>query len=560
MESMEAGSGSAMFDRRSFVKGSLAGGAAVATGCATLIGAGAASAAEDGQIAWDREADVVVVGSGTGMAAAFTAHAEGLEVLVLEAQSYVGGCTGLSGGMAWAPCNKVMEARGLDDSREEALAYLKAGGDAFGEGNEAIQEALVDNVNDAIQVFADACGFEWAEYNKGMYPDYYMSFPGAKLDGRALVPDHHETALMGQHIRNGIENTGIEVLTSTPAKRLVTRQPDSALPPEVLGVLAESDCQELYIKARKGVVIASGGFEWNEEMCEHYLNTPALYTWGPDINHGDGIKMAQAIGADLRMMNSSWGSPCYKVPCEESRKEGLPSPWVMGAVIDQHKRGMIYVNAAGNRFVDESASYPAVGRAFGATNSFDPPSGWQNLPAWAIFDNKSIGKYGTGEGGQAGVVPEYFFQADTLEELADQIDGLNKEQFLATVERYNANAAELKDPDFHRGESLFDTNYAIFDKDLEGAARVLAPLDEPPFYAAELSSCVLGTCGGIRVDETAQAIHVTGQPIPRLYACGNTAGVGSGSPMYTSGGGTIGPGLAFGYVAAKHIAELEDWA
>ena len=566
-EDKQPDSNIAGMNRRSFLKSAALGatalvGTGLITSCAPKSASSEDASAQSGSsISWDREVDLVVVGSGTGLAAAFTGLEEGLEVLVVEAQAMTGGCSGCSGGMAWAPCNSVMKERGIDDSREEALQYLKAGGEAFGEANEAIMEALVDNVNDAINQVAKSCEFEWRAYDKGVYPDYYMSFPGAKLDGRALVPDHHETGLLGKHFTHGIEVTGLEVMTSTPAKRIITRISEDGITPEVLGVEVERKGKAYTIKARKGVVMATGGFEWNEEMCEHYLNTPALYTWGPAINFGDGIKMAQAIGADLAMMNSAWGSPCYKAPCEEARKNDQASPKVMGAVIDQHKRGMVYINKHGKRFCDESASYPAVGRSFGATDSFDPPSGWQNLPAWAVFDNKSIGKFGTGEGGEAGVVPDYFVQADTLDEIADKLDGLlDKNAFLETIERFNKYAIDGLDPDFHRGESPFDYSYAVFDKDLEGAFRCLAPLDEPPYYAAELSSAVLGTCGGIRVNEKAQAIHVNGEVIPRLYACGNTAGIGSGSPMYTSGGGTIGPGLTFGYIAAKDIANLENWA
>lgn len=539
-------------------------------GAAALSGAGAgiassalaarsARAAEQASSAdehsWDYETDVVVIGGGSGVYTALRGKTSGLDVILLEKSGSCGGSTMYSSSVVWAPCNSVMQENGDEDSREEALAYIAAGSaDTY---MPEIAEAYVDNINTAVANITELAGVEWTYWKGGI--DYRPELEGAKTMGRALVPVVEEgatstVAALENPLIEAAEQAGVTIMLNTPAKRLVTRTLDDGTT-EVIGVKAEGEDGEILIKAKLAVVMACGGFDWNDEMMANYLRLPVKYSWGVPYAEGDGHKMAMRIGAKMRFMNDGWMSPGYVVEREKCKSER--SAMFSTAISDYGKPGVIYVNKHGKRFVDECANYDSVGRSFVCMEEGIEPRGWQNMPAFCIADQTAVDKYAL-NAGEPGAPGESFTAYDTLEELAEAC-GIDYDNLVETIDRFNENAEQGLDPDFGRGQDYFGQNYQRVDMDNEGAFRTLAPLTTAPFWAAEIAPVVLGTMGGLAINENAQATDTDDQLIGRLYAQGNCAGVGCGGAFYAGGGGTIGPALAFGEIAISNILKLSAW-
>ncbi|MEG0323387.1 MAG: FAD-binding protein, partial [Raoultibacter sp.] len=361
--------------------------------------------------------------------------------------------------------------------------------------------------------------------------------------------------LLGTALIAAVEAAGIEMMLSTPATRLVTRmQPDGSI--EVIGVTAQAKSGAINIRARKGIVLAAGGFDWNEAMLTHYVRGPVYGSWGVPQATGEGQKMAMAIGADMQLMTGAWWSPGHKVDFEKARKDQVPGS--AAAINDCIRRGSICVNKSGKRFMNEASDYDSLGRVFCSRDCGPEVRGWTHLPAYLICDATTVAKYPMGKGAKPGEPGAVYTHYDSIEALAVGI-GIDPAALKKTVDEFNANAQEGIDPEFGRGQDEFGQEYLRVDFDFEGAKRTLAPLETPPFYASEIVPVVLGTMGGVHVDAKAQAQHVDGSAIGRLYAQGNNAGVGVGGEFYAGAGATIAPGLAFGGIAAKEIAALEAW-
>ncbi len=210
------------------------------------------------------------------------------------------------------------------------------------------------------------------------------------------------------------------------------------------------------------------------------------------------------------------------------------------------------------RFTNECASYDVVGRSFGGYENNGEARSWANLPAWAIIDQEAANSHDL-NGGEKGIPGPSFEKFDTLEALAEAC-GIDKEGLLTEVARYNANAEKGEDPDFGRGQNYYGQNSIYTSTDYEGPFRTLQPLATPPFYAAEIVPVVLGTMGGIKTNARDETLDTVGNVIARLYAQGNAAGSGTGGACYVAGGGSLGPALAFGEIAAQQIADLGPWA
>lgn len=533
-------------------------GAGALAGCAPQAkGSGKAVAAPaDGvETTWDEEADVVVIGSGTGAYTAMRCANDGLDVVVLEKNAQSGGSTIFSSSVVWAPCNDLSNAEGIQDSREEALAYIEAlSGDTFLPDEAA---AFLDNVNAAVRNSTDIAGVEWAIWPAGI--DYSVFLPGGKERGRAILPKaaEGETSIgkFNGPVIEAATKFGARFMTNTPAKQLISRtSQDGTI--EVLGVAAESNGKLINVRARRAVVLASGGFDWNLGMMENYLRTPARYSWGIATDDGDGQKMAMKLGADLRFMSEAFLSPGYKKEFEDARERGMSQ--LSTIIRDDAKRGIIFVNQHGKRFTNECASYDCVGRSFGGFENNGEHRSWANLPAWAIVDQAGADGHAF-NGGEPGTPGPSYKKYDTLEELAEDC-GIDREGFLAQIERFNEYAERGEDPDFGRGQDYYGQNSVYTSTDYEGPFRTLQPISTPPFYAAEIVPIVLGTMGGIKTNSQAQTVDIDGNIIGRLYAQGNVSGIGAGGACYVGGGGTIGPGIAYGEIAANQILELEDWS
>ena len=483
-------------------------------------------------IAWDRIVDVVVAGSGTGLVGALAAAVGGDEVLVLEKSATSGGSTRMSGGVAWVPNNPVMPSAGYEDSREDAIAYLEHLGG--GQADPALIEAFVDNGPKMIAFTGKHCPWSWRV--APLLGDYHPEWPGARVKGRSIEPEiPGKTMTVGPELVDGMleafEGAGGEILLETPVQRLVTRLLDDGTQ-EVLGVVAQTADGPLWIGTRKGVLLAAGGFDWDFELKTNFLRGPTAYTIGHPGNTGDGLRLAQMAGADLRNLNECWGGVVFVEDTKTLHANGEPG--TIKHMVQRRSPGCITVNRHARRFYNEASDYDSAWRPFFAWENWGDVL-CANLPAYMVSDKKL--KPNATEG---------VFKADTLEELAPML-GLDPDALVATVERFNEFALLGEDPDFHRGESAYDTEYG----------PTVAPLDSGPFYGVEVAPADLGTCGGARVNANAQAMNPMGKIIPGLYASGNSAGVGGPGAGYGGGGGTIGPALAFAYIAGKHLLSVE---
>lgn len=537
--------------RRDFLAGAGAGIALAAT--SSLMGCASAKSEE---YEWDMETDFIQIGGGCGMVGGAYAVAQGDEVITLEKMNAIGGNTALSGGIMWLP----MHGLNPEDTREKALKYLNlVRQDEPIE--DAVLEAFVDVNAEMVKFVTDNTILEAKEFT--WFSDYHPEWEGGIRSGRSIVfapPGASDTdfsknaATFLQTMAEKIGENG-EVLVSTPATHLITRMGEDGVP-EVLGVEAEAPEGTIKIKARKGVLLSAGGFGANDAWKNTFLRGKTRYNGGAQGQDGDGIKMAMEIGAELRMMHECWGHTCYKAMGEKAVAEGGAAPHEF----DHHKAGAILVNRYGRRFCNEASDYDSQWRTNFTWENWGP-NGYANIPSWMICDQAMVDNIGidpTGRGGwDKGKVPDYFMQANTLEELAGKA-GIDPAGLVAEVAKFNTFVDNEKDLDFHRGESFLDWKMFTLSA-VEGPLATLGHIKTPPFYAVEVALIDIGTCGGPRINENAQVIHVNGKPIPRLYAAGNNAGLGGPGSSYGGAGGTCGPAASFAYIAAKHACALTPW-
>ena len=551
-------------DRRSFLGLAATGAAAAAAIGLTSCAPATKSSADVGDTGipqtWDEEADFVVVGAGTALTGAMKAAASGLSVIVVEAMSQPGGTTALSGGSVWIPCNSYAE-----DSKEAAKTYMTKVADGL--STEAIINSYIEHGSEMIDFITDEAGVEWVIADR---TDYHEQWDGATTATRTIKPlgaDGKPTSGGGYTTpqANRIEELGGTFLYNTTAERLVSRPLDDGRQ-EVLGVIATNGKGgQVFIKATRGVLLGAGGFDYNDEMKDKYLDMPSPCSFQVPTCDGKGIKMAQAVGCDLALMSYGWGNCAYKQIGEEAYAKGEVNSDI-APLCYQSDTSSLWVNRYGRRFCDEAASYDSFWYGFGNGRETTGEMKYTNVPAWYVCDqgnrNRNAGGDGVAtpdSGGNlwgveaAAEPPAWVFKADTLEELADLI-GIDKENFLAQVERFNADAAQGIDSEFHRGESTFDQGGP------GRPASCLAPMNTPPFFAAEITPFLQGTKGGPLINENGQVMHVNGDVVPRLYACGNNAGCGTPGKYYNGAGGTVAPGMVFGYLAAINASDLEPWA
>jgi 3-oxosteroid 1-dehydrogenase len=377
----------------------------------------------------------------------------------------------------------------------------------------------------------------WIGITMRLMAKYWLDIPWRFKSRR----DRHlamGNALVGM-LRRSLMDRGIPLWLNTPAKELIVEDD------RVVGVAVEKEGRALRIGARKGVVLAAGGFEGNQAMRERYLPNPTRAEWScanPN-NTGDAINMALALGAATDLMNDAWWGPTTVVPDEDHARM---------LVIEKSLPGSILVNKAGERFVNEAAPYIDVVNTMYAKDSPEKPS----VPAYLVFDATFRKKYPCGPILQASQQPDwalpsalkgYFKKADTLEGLAAQL-GVDANGLEESVRKINDYARTGEDLDFHRGETVFDRYY--------GDEKVtpnpcLAPIEKPPFYGLEAYPGELGTKGGLETDASARVLKESGEAIPGLYAIGNCSASVMGH-SYPGPGSTLGPATTFGYVAARH--------
>ena len=551
---------------------------------------------------FDYQTDVLVVGSGgAGLVGALVMKEHGFEPLVIEKTAFVGGTTAWSGGGLWIPNNPVSRRAGLQDSFESALRYMdEVIGDVGPASSPQRRRAFLEFGPQMVE-FLERLGFRWRAAVG--YPDYYPEKPGGSTFGRAIegalfdgrelgpwlprlhrypsvpsVPLHTNEAakyalalrtlqgaataarvtwrlfswrlrgrvpltlgasLVGQLLRLCVQRS-IPIWLESPLVELLVD--DGA----VVGAVVQHQGRRVRVRARGGVLLASGGFAQNREMCERYHPHPITTEWtsAPPSDTGDAIRAAQAIGAALALMDDAWWGPTAIMP------NGRP----LFVLWERSFPFSIIVDSSGQRFMNESASYVDCGHWQYERHRTIPA-----IPAWLIIDSKHRRFY------PFGFVPpvitprsmtseRFLVRAETVRELA-HCCGIDPDGLERTIGRFNRMALVGRDEDFHRCESACDRFY--------GDPRVrlnpnLGPLDKPPFYATAIYPGDLGTKGELLTDEWARVLREDGQPILGLYAAGNTTASVMGR-TYPGPGSTIGPACTFAYIGMLHaVRQLSD--
>ncbi len=547
---------------------------------------------------WDHETDLIVVGSGGGgMAAALTAKVEGLDPLVLEKTEYYGGTTSISGGGVWIPNNHLMAEAGIKDSKDDARTYLKSiVGEHVPDPN---LEAFITHAPEMLRYLSKLPPIRFTIMDG--YSDYYAEKPGGTMSGRGLmapifagstlgdmfdqlrpspIQPPFEFALTISEIRTsclakaylpfmpsaikvflrnlfgkiiGAKHVGagatliarmrmamhkqnVPLWLNTPVKDIIIED-NSAI-----GVIAEKDGKKIRIRSKKGIVLAAGGFPHNKEMREKYQRHPISTEWtaASPGNTGEVIQMGINAGAKIGLMDDSWWGPTHFPPGD--------APIFM--VLERSYPGCIIVNSAGRRFINESTPYVDYGHSVYDANS----ENGSTIPSFLIVDQRYRSRYimGTRMPGlmeRKNFKNGYIIKADTIEGLAEKV-GIDQAGLSETVKRFNGFAREGKDPDFGKGEAAYDRFYS--DPGVKPNS-CLAPLEKPPYYCVKLYPGDLGTKGGLVTDDRAQVVKEDGEIIKGLYAVGNTSASVMGN-TYPGPGGSIGPAMTFGYVAALHAA------
>jgi 3-oxosteroid 1-dehydrogenase len=547
----------------------------------------------------DSTADFVVLGSGAaGLTGALAAAADGVHVVLLEKSSLIGGTTAMSGGVQWIPMNHHMGEVGVDDSRSEALAYLRACEGS--KANDEILVALVDNAAPMVQ-FLEGLGVgpfrAWPSIGGTL--DYRPWLEGAKPGGRGLDPGKFALSALGEWSsrlrvgtpwqldmmdyykekmyhspppraedpdlpspRSGQAPAGTEVEFVGSGTALVGRLFAACLEHNVVpyldtqatalviedgrvvGVRAVHDGRSWLVRARHGVLVATGGYGGNEELKRLWLNRPLLATCEIVENEGDGHLMGMAAGAQLAGLGEAWWMPYAHIGVDY----GVTN--IGGTREDRILPHTMIVNKAGRRFINETTNYFDFGESFGSITGAGP----RNFPAWLIFDQQGVDRYAMlAMKVPPGKTPEWLTVGRSMAHLAE-ILGIDADGLAETTKRFNRFATEGKDLDFHRGEGPWDLAWGDPDN---GANSCLGTLEKPPFYAVELVPGALATKGGLRVNDRGQVISAGApfDPIPGLYAAGNSSNAAP-SASYPGPGATIGSAMTFGYIVGRQIAEM----
>ncbi|MER7274641.1 FAD-dependent oxidoreductase [Dactylosporangium sp. NPDC000244] len=526
--------------------------------------------------------DVVVLGTGAGgLAAAVTAAALGASVGVFEKAGTVGGTTAVSGGVAWIPAHDRPDAP-VPLPVDDALTYL--GALSNGTIDERLAEVFVRSAPLAVR-FLEAHTPLRLAVTEG-FPDYKPELPGGKAaGGRSLSPAPFDFAALGDwagrvtafpddysnvgfdaetrariwagrelgpgadvrvagqalvgSLLRGLLDLGVEPQTSARAVELVCAGG------AVTGVRLQIEDGVREVRARRGVVLATGGFEWDPELVRAFLRGPMHGPTSPPNNTGDGLRMAMRAGAALGNMAEAWWVPIVQIPGDtlggQQRNRSVR--------LERTRPRSIMVNRAGRRFANEAGDYHSLGGAF---HQFDPARfEYPNLPAWIVFDAEHLRRYGFLGVAAGDPVPAWFHESASLAELAERL-GADGAALGRTVEAWNEHAGRLEDPDFGRGRSSYDGHWGDSTAPTL-AARTLGPLDTPPYYAVRVGIGAMGTKGGPRTDDNGQVLDLDGHPIGGLYAAGN-AMAGTTGMAYGGAGGTIGPALTWGHRAAHRAA------
>jgi len=557
-------------------------------------------------IRWQHEVDLLVVGSGAGaMTAALRAAQAGKRVLIVEKSAHYGGTSATSGGGLWIPANHLMADCGIADSEAEALQYMSA---LTGDDVPAARvHGFVGNAARMLRWLCEHSHvrYQAMAYYADYYQHLPGAKPGGRsidplaYDARELgedfcdmQPPHVQTRVLGLmgytntegavllskspgwfalllklafgyfsdlpwrlrsrrsrrltmgnaligRLRRSLLDHHVPIWLSSPAQRLLTNAEGA-----VIGATMLRDGELQNVRARAGVVLGSGGFEFNQQLRDRYLPTPTRAIWSAANPHntGDMLIAAQGIGAATALMDEAWWGPTMVVRGEDRARMLFTERSMPGAIV---------VNRAGRRFFNESVAYTTAVQAMYAAG---------NLPAYLIFDSRYKREYPFGPllpGGmhlnwlQPARMHKLLKKADSLQQLAGML-GIDGAALADSVQRFNGYAQQGRDEEFQRGENPYDLLY--------GDVRIkpnpcLAPLREAPYYAVEIHPGDIGTKGGLQTDADARVLNHAGQPIAGLYAIGNCSASVTGR-YYPGAGATLGPAMTFGFLAAEHACSM----
>lgn len=560
-----------------------------------VLGAPAAVSFAESQAAtrgWDRETDVVIVGSGaSGSSAALFAKRAGADCVILERLAIRGGTSAKSASIIWVPNNSAMRAEGLEDPKQDAIKYMirfsypgKYHPDAERYGVTELEYGLIEAFYDnAARTFDDLAEMGALQtvpmitWEDKFLADYHPESPEEKAPrGRALVPKHPEPG-KGVYPRNGgngvelmrqlgaaVDAQGIPVLTRHRVERLV-RNADGA----IIGVEASlRDGSTVSIRARKAVIFASGGFTHNTEYRQNYLRGPIFGGCAAPGSEGDFIRIGGAVGAAMGNLANAW----WTQHVLEHALEFSSTPTGIWATPGD---SMLQVDKYGRRLMNEKGNYNERTQIHFI---FDPVRNeYRNLVSFLIFDQHTLDNYGgmypyPAEGT---ALPSYVLQGASFEELTQKIEArlAHHAQRLAgfsldanfvatlkeTIARFNEMAKTGKDLDFARGESAIERDFHLF-----GAVKQPSSLASPniamkalsdsgPYYCVMICGGTLDTKGGPKVNTAMRVLDTYGKEIPGLYAVSNCT-AHPGGEAYWAAGGTLGPGVTMGRIAGANAA------
>jgi succinate dehydrogenase/fumarate reductase flavoprotein subunit len=541
----------------------------------------------------DAEYDLIVVGAGAaGMTAALVGAVEGMRVLVLEATTQVGGTSARSSGTLWIPADTAAAATYLD-----ALVGDKA--------DRRLRQAFLAAGPSMIGYLEKHAGFRFRPYPH--HPDYRQDMPGAALGERPLEPPEFDGRLLGKDFARvawpipELMLFGGMMVTRAEAARLLHawKSPGAAAlgsrlmiryladrlryPRGTRLVLGNAIVARLYkalleknvpvwffarterllseggvevhyegrrhrVKARRGVVLAGGGFPAGAELREKHFPRPvARHTPACDACVGETLRLGLEAGGVLGPAgedNALW-FPSSVAPRADGSTAVYPH-----IVLDRAKPGLVAVGASGRRFTNEAVSYHEFGRAMYRTG---------NVPAWLVCDRRFLWRYGLGMVRpmtlrlKRFVSMKYLYEEKSIEALAGAI-GVDPAGLAETVRRQSAFARSGVDEDFGKGSNPYDRANG-------DAAHTpnpcLGPIETPPFYAVRVEPTPLATSLGLLTDEHARVLDKEGRPVSGLYAVGNDMHSVMGGE-YPGAGAQLGPGMTFAYLAVRHALGVQN--
>ncbi|MGV0874590.1 3-ketosteroid-delta-1-dehydrogenase [Mycolicibacterium sp. XJ879] len=553
----------------------------------------------------DTVVDLLVVGAGTGMAAALAANELGLSVLLVEKSSHVGGSTARSGGALWFPASPVLEENRAGDTPSRAQQYLDSVVAETAPRHRST--AFLAHVGQTVELLRRTTPMRlfWAKD----YSDYHAEKPGGSAAGRTCECRPLNTSILGAYrsrLRGGVMEVKIPMPTTGADYRwlnLMSRVPRKGLPTvakrlgqgvgglllgrryaaggqalaaglfagvlrenipiwtdtalrrlttengRVTGAVVDHDGREVTVTARRGVVLAAGGFDHSMEMRWKF-QSDALgehMSLGADTNTGDAICCAQELGGAIDLMDQAWWFPAVAP---------LPGAAPLVMLAERSLPGSVIVDQNGTRFVNEATDYMSFGQRVLQRERAGTPV----ESMWIVFDQQYRNSYVfAAELFPRMAIPQAWYDAGIAHRSSDLAElaalmGVPASQFTVTMTRFNDMARAGHDTDFHRGGGAYDRYYG--DPTIKPNPNLRA-LDKGPFYAVKMVLSDLGTCGGLRADDRARVLREDGSVIEGLYAIGNTAANAFGA-AYPGAGATIAQGLVFGYIAARHAASVAE--